>query len=91
MRLDGFGVGRAGCPCFLAPFSPLIETNPLIKLSGIKPESQLSKRSITILKKKKNQQQKKPNTEPATNGHRYPAMTLVIALAKIKLCLIITQ
>ena len=70
MRLDGFGVGRAGCPWFLSPFSPLIETNPLIKLSGIKPESQLSKRSITILKK---------NTEPATNGHRYPAMTLVIA------------
>lgn len=46
MRLDGFGVGRAGGPCFPAPFSPLIETNPLIKLSGIKPESQLSKRSI---------------------------------------------
>ena len=55
MRLDGFGVGRADCPCFLSPFSPLIETNPLIKLSGIKPESQLSKRSITILKKTQNQ------------------------------------
>lgn len=33
----------------------------------------------------------KKNTEPATNGHRYPAMTLVIAWAKIKLCIIITQ
>lgn len=53
MRLDGVRVGGMSGLCFLSPFSPLTETNPLIKLSGIKLKSQLSKRSITILKKKK--------------------------------------
>lgn len=87
MSLDGFGVGRAGCPCFLSPFSPLTETNPLIKRSGRKPESQLSKRSITIL----NTHTHTHNTEAAANGPGYPAMTLVIAGAKIKLGIMITQ
>lgn len=53
MRLDGVRVGGMSGLCFLSPFSPLTETNPLIKLSGIKLKSQLSKRSITILKEKK--------------------------------------
>lgn len=49
MCLDGFRAGSMDCTGFLSPFSPLTETNPLIKLSGIKLKSQLSKRSITIL------------------------------------------
>lgn len=54
MRLDGLGVGSAACPCFLSLFSPFTETRPLIKLSGIKPDAQLSTRPITIRQKTQN-------------------------------------
>lgn len=85
MRLDGVRVGGMSDLCFLSPFSPLTETNPLIKLSGIKLKSQLSKRSITILKKKKKQTNNKdPTTEQGFSGQKYPGMTLVITLTKTK-------
>lgn len=84
MRLDGVRVGGVSGLCFLSPFSPLTETNPLIKLSGIKLKSQLSKRSITILKKKKKGNNKDPTTEQGFSGEKYPGMTLIITLTKTK-------
>jgi len=68
MRLDGVRVGGMSGLCFVSPFSPLTETNPLIKLSGIKLKSQLSKRSITILKKKKEATTKTPPQNKAFVG-----------------------
>lgn len=70
MRLDGVRAGGTSGLCFLSPFSPLTETNPLIKLSGIKLKSQLSKRSITILKKNPHNQSnnKDPTTEKGLVG-----------------------
>lgn len=83
MCLDGFRAGSTGCTGFLSPFSPLTETNPLIKLSGIKLKSQLSKRSITILTHTLTKREKGGGGEGKTHlWAKLSAVTLVIVVAK---------